>query len=56
MSVNENKIELFARALVNRLEDRGIVEFRDAHEGLELVVRALTESLRWADEEEGGER
>ncbi len=54
MSVNEKQIEFLARALVNRLEDRGFVEFHDADAALEVVVRALAEGLRAADEEEGG--
>jgi hypothetical protein len=56
MSVNEKQIEFLARALVNRLEDRGLVEFHDADAALEVVVRALVEGLREADEEDGGER
>jgi len=53
MSVNEKQIEFLARALVNRLEDRGLVEFHDAEVGLEIVVRALAESLRDAAEDGG---
>ncbi len=45
MSVNEKKIEFLARALVNRLEDRGLVEFQDAHAALEIVESALRENL-----------
>lgn len=56
MSVNEKQIEFLARALVNRLEDRGVVELHDANDGLEVVVRALAESLRAADDEEDEER
>lgn len=54
MSVNEKKIEFLARALVNRLEDRGLVEFHDAHVALEVVERALRENL--ADDEREEER
>ena len=35
------QIEFLSRALVNRLEDRGIVEFGDAEEGIQLVAIAL---------------
>ena len=34
----QKQIEFLARALVNRLEDRGIVEFGDAEEGIQLVL------------------
>ena len=54
MSVNEKQIEFLARALVNRLEDRGLVEFHDAEAGLEVVFRAIARSLREADAENGG--
>lgn len=37
----QKQIEFLARALVNRLEDRGIVEFGDAEEGIQLVAIAL---------------
>jgi hypothetical protein len=51
MTVNERQIEFLARALVNRLEDRGVLEFHDAEVGIEIVVRTLAESLRNDDEE-----
>ena len=51
MTVNEPQIEFLARALVNRLEDRGVLEFHDAEVGIEIVVRTLAESLRNEDEE-----
>lgn len=50
MTVNERQIEFLARALVNRLEDRGVLEFHDAEVGIEIVVRTLAESLRNDDE------
>jgi hypothetical protein len=56
MTVNERQIEFLARALVNRLEDRGVLEFHDAEQGIEIVVRALEESLREAEGEEGPSR
>ena len=52
MTVNDRQIEFLARALVNRLEDRGVLEFHDAEAGIEIVVRALEESLRQADDED----
>lgn len=51
MSINQRQIEFLARALVNRLEDRGVLEFHDAEVGIEIVVRTLAENLR--DESEG---
>ena len=57
MSANDRQIEFLARALVNRLEDRGVLEFHDAEVGIEIVVRALAESLRdEAEEEDDGHR
>ncbi len=56
MTVNERQIEFLARALLNRLEDRGVLEFHDAEVGIELVVRTLAESLREEEEEETGRR
>jgi hypothetical protein len=35
------RIEFLARAIVNRLEDRGLVEFRDAEAGIIVVAKAL---------------
>ncbi|MGA7616291.1 MAG: hypothetical protein WBX15_14040 [Thermoanaerobaculia bacterium] len=43
------RIELLARAIVNRLEDRGLVEFSDAEAGIEMVARTLMENERQAD-------
>lgn len=37
--------ELMARAIVNRLEDRGIVEFHDAEAAITIVARALQSDL-----------
>ncbi|MGZ8797640.1 MAG: hypothetical protein ACXW2F_09855 [Thermoanaerobaculia bacterium] len=51
MTVNQRQIEFLARALANRLEDRGVVEFHDAEIGIELVVRTLAENLRDADDD-----
>jgi hypothetical protein len=56
MTVNERQIEFLARALVNRLEDRGVLEFQDAEVGIEIVVRTLAESLRDEEKNEIAER
>lgn len=39
-------MEFLARALVNRLEDRGIVEFTDAEAGIAVVARVLSDTFR----------
>jgi len=49
MSVNEKQIEFLARALVNRLEDRGLVEFGDAEIGIQIVTRTLEENFQAYD-------
>jgi hypothetical protein len=46
MAVNAKQIEFLARAIVNRLEDRGVVEFGDAEAGIEIVTRALEENFQ----------
>lgn len=58
MAISARQIEFFARAIVNRLEDRGLVEFGDAEAGIEIVARVLTENFRIADqiEQEARER
>jgi hypothetical protein len=45
----QKQIEFLARALVNRLEDRGIVEFGDAEEGIQLVAIALERDFATID-------
>jgi hypothetical protein len=52
MGTNARQIEFLARAIVNRLEDRGLVEFGDAEAGIEIVARILEEHLRAAEAEE----
>jgi hypothetical protein len=42
-------VEFLARAIVNRLEDRGLVEFRDAEAGILVVTRALEENFAAID-------
>jgi len=50
MGSNNNKqIEFLARAIVNRLEDRGLVEFGDAEEGIKLVAHTLEENFTALD-------
>lgn len=39
------RVEFLARAIVNRLEDRGLVEFRDAEAGILVVAKALQENF-----------
>jgi hypothetical protein len=43
------RVEFLARAIVNRLEDRGLVEFRDAEAGILVVTKALEESFAEAE-------
>jgi hypothetical protein len=43
------QIEFLARAIVNRLEDRGVVEFRDAEAGIRVVEHVLAENFSLLD-------
>ena len=43
------QIEFLARAIVNRLEDRGVVEFRDAEAGIRVVEHVLAENFSMLD-------
>lgn len=45
MSLNGRRVELLARAIVNRLEDRGLVEFRDAEAGILAAEKTLAGHL-----------
>ncbi len=45
MPTNIKQIEFLARAIVNRLEDRGLVEFGDAEIGIQIVTRTLEENF-----------
>lgn len=45
MSGTGKRIEFLARAIVNRLEDRGLVEFRDAEAVIIVVAKALEENF-----------
>ncbi len=49
MTTSNKQLEFLARAIVNRLEDRGLVEFGDAEEGIHLVARTLEENFAAAD-------
>ena len=49
MSATGRRVEFLARAIVNRLEDRGLVEFRDAEAGILVVTKALEESFAEAE-------
>jgi hypothetical protein len=43
------QIDFLARAIVNRLEDRGLVEFGDAEAGIQIVVKTLEDNIAVAD-------
>jgi len=45
MAPNIRQIEFLARAIVNRLEDRGLVEFGDAEVGIQIVARTLEDNF-----------
>jgi len=49
MTTPNKQIEFLARAIVNRLEDRGLVEFGDAEEGIQLVIATLSENFQALD-------
>ena len=49
MVTNVRQIEFLARAIVNRLEDRGVVEFGDAEVGIQIVARTLEDNFRAYD-------
>ena len=53
MASSSRQIEFLARAIVNRLEDRGLIEFHDAEAGLQVVVRTLERNLRRMEAEDG---
>jgi hypothetical protein len=43
VSATGRRVEFLARAIVNRLEDRGVVEFIDAEAGILAVTKVLSE-------------
>ena len=45
MSTGIRQIEFLARAIVNRLEDRGLVEFGDAEIGIQIVATTLEDNF-----------
>jgi hypothetical protein len=45
VSATGRRVEFLARAIVNRLEDRGVVEFVDAEAGILVVMRLLGENF-----------
>jgi uncharacterized membrane protein len=49
LSTNGAPVEFLARAIVNRLEDRGMVEFRDAEAAILIVAKALEENFAGVD-------
>lgn len=46
MSLTGKQVEYLARTIVNRLEDRGLVEFGDAEAGIDIVQRILEDNFR----------
>jgi hypothetical protein len=49
VSANDRRTEFLARSLVNRLEDRGVVEFGDAEAAILFVTRTLGENFATVD-------
>jgi hypothetical protein len=49
MSTTIRQIEFLARAIVNRLEDRGLVEFGDAEVGIQIVAKTLEDNFQAYD-------
>ena len=45
MTTTPRQNDFLARAIVNRLEDRGLVEFGDAEAGIQVVVKTLQENF-----------
>jgi hypothetical protein len=45
VSATGRRVEFLARAIVNRLEDRGLIECRDAEAGILIVAKALEENF-----------
>ena len=46
VGVTPKQLEYLARTIVNRLEDRGLVEFGDAEIGIGVVTSVLQENFR----------
>ena len=49
MPTNIRQVEFLARAIVNRLEDRGLVEFGDAEIGIQIVTKTLEDNFQSYD-------
>lgn len=49
MTTPNKQIEFLARAIVNRLEDRGFVEFGDAEEGIQITGQTLGDNFAAVD-------
>lgn len=49
MSTRGRRVEFLARAIVNRLEDRGVVEFVDAEVGILAVTKVLSDDALAAE-------
>jgi len=49
MSNSLKQIEFLARSIVNRLEDRGLVEFGDAEVGIKVVAKTLEDNFHGYD-------
>lgn len=49
MGTADRQIEFLARAIVNRLEDRGLVEFGDAEIGIKIVAKTLFDNFQMYD-------
>ena len=49
MGTSGKQIEFLARAIVNRLEDGGLVEFGDAEAGIQLVAKTLEDNFHAVD-------
>lgn len=45
MATSIRQIEFLARSIVNRLEDRGLVEFGDAEIGINVVTKTLEDNF-----------
>jgi hypothetical protein len=45
MPTSIRQIEFLARSIVNRLEDRGLVEFGDAEIGIDVVTKTLEDNF-----------
>ena len=56
MATSIRQIEFLARSIVNRLEDRGLVEFGDAEIGIDVVTKTLEDNFAAYDAIEGEAR